>query len=414
MFRVHPRDARPAGPRPRRIRAMLALLTVGAAAAATTGIAASAGPAAPAPSSVRPIADAASPVATNRKLLIHHGWDLPTPSTVRKNAALIDSRPFDGITVDLPGLSLETFTGTPHAVSEYTSALAPMPVLANVRHNFVIMRILNTSFDYHDEREWATVAQNAAHLAQAVSATGQFAGIFFDTEYYGSGENPWNYGTSTTPWTYSATAGATPGDTPEEARSIATRRGKQFADAIYGAWPSAVVLTTYGPWVGEVSTASSGFAGTGYNDTAWANELMAAFTVGMVEAAVAAPQGEYVDGGELYQLRTASHYQAAHSWIKAGVAETGSSLVPSALRPSYPLKVTVSFGVYDRDVLSSGWPVMSPAAWQSQLTLALEQSDHFAWSYSEAHDWMGNGWPTTPVPQEYLDATARARAAANP
>lgn len=379
--------------------------------------------ASPSPTATATTSPTASPTSTttatttttttaSRKLLIHHGWDLATPSQIKSHAALIDSRPFDGITVNLPTLSNDTLSGTAHSLTEYQTALSPMPAMTHVTHNFVIVRMMQPSYDYYSDAQWATAAQNFKNLAQAARATGLFDGIVLDTEYYGSGTNPWNFGTSTTPWTYSATAGATPGHTATDARDTATRRGKQIADAVYAAWPSASVMTTYGPWVGETKTASTGFAGTGYNDVAWANELMGAFTVGMVESASAAGT-QYVDGGELYQARTSSQYLAAYNWVKSGLASSGSFLVPSTFAPSYPKAVSSAWGVFDHDMLQSGWPIMTASAFQSQMTLALKQADKYSWQYSEAYDWLGTGYPSTVVPQSFLDATANARVAGN-
>lgn len=361
--------------------------------------------------SATPVTTVAPPPVTTtpHKLHIHHGFDLATPSQIAQHAALIDSRPLDGITVNLPTLSNDTLSGTAHSEAEYAAALTPMPTLQHVTHNFVVVRTMNP-LSWYDDAQWSTIVSNFANLAQAARAKGQFDGIFLDTEFYGSGAYPWNFGAGSTPWTYSATAGATPGHTASDANAEVTGRGKQIGDAIAAAWPTAAVMSTYGPWVGETKTASTGGWGAfGYADTAWTNELMGSFTGGLVTAATAHPTMTYVDGGEVYQAHTPTEYATAYSWMRHGLAASGSPVVADP--STYDASVSAGFGVYDKDMRVSGWPTMDASLWQTVMTNALKTSDKYVWSYSEAYDWLGTGWPTTPVPADILTATANAMAA---
>jgi hypothetical protein len=348
---------------------------------------------------------------TTRVLHIHHGWDVATPSQVAAHAGLIDSRPFDGITVNLPTLSTRTLVGTPHSQAEYAAALRPMPTLERVTHNFVLVRITHP-LTWYDEAAWRTIDRNLANLARAAADKGQFDGVFLDTEYYGHGDSPWDYGAGERPWVRSASEGAAPGRSAESANTTVASRGRGIGDAIAAAWPTATVLTTYGPWVGETKTASiGGWRGFGYNDVAWANELMGSFVGGIADAAAAHRKMTFVDGGEVYQAHSPGEYATAKSWMKTGLASSGTRVLRSPGR--YPSVVSVGFGVYDRDMRRSGWPTMDALQWQSVLTNALRRADRYVWSYSESYDWLGTGTPSTPVPPTILAATTLAMATAS-
>jgi hypothetical protein len=342
-----------------------------------------------------------------RVLHIHHGLDVATPAQIGQNAALIDSRPMDGVTVLLPGLSHHTVTATAHSPAEYVRALEPMPNLRHVVHNFVLVRMTDP-MSWTDDRAWRTAARNLAGAAAAARAEGQFDGIFLDTEYYGRGEWPWDFGTGQRAWRSSRVAGATPGLSPDQASALVAARGRQVAAAVAAAWPHAVVVTTYGPWVGESKTATiGGWSAFGYNDIAWRNELMGSFVGGLAEEVGAHTSMTYVDGGEVYQARTADDFATAQRWMRTGLASSGSRVLrhPS----TYAKRMSVGFGVYDRDIRAHGWPAMTPVQWQSALTNALNKADRYVWSYSEVYNWVGTSRPSQPVPPTILVATALAR-----
>lgn len=349
-----------------------------------------------------------TPSAT--KLHIHHGWDMANPSQIAAHASLIDSRPFDGITVYLPTLSDNTFYGGATITqAQYASALSAMPTLTNVTHNFLVVRTMH-AIDWYNDTAFTTIANNFTNLANALEAHGQFDGIFFDVEWYGSGTYPWGYGTGSTPWTYSATSGATPGKLPADANAKVGSRGEQIANAVAAAWSNCAIMSTYGPWVGETKTVQSAYGGWssfGYNDTAYANELMGSFTGGL-----AAGSAKYVDGGEVYQAHTTAEYLKAYNWQKTGLAASGSIVVRNP--STYAADVSVGYGVYDRDFRVSGWPTATAAQWQTWMTNSMNQSDKYVWSYSERYCWTGTGYPATVVPSDILTATQNAMDAANP
>ncbi|MDL2341839.1 MAG: Ig-like domain-containing protein [Patescibacteria group bacterium] len=355
-----------------------------------------------------------SHATTARALLIKTGQDIPSPAIVNTNKAWIDGLPFDGIIVTLPGLDGGTFSTTSHTLAEYQSALSSMPTMTHSVHNFarVTFQQPATAYAWDTTANWDIMAANMGNLAKALAAKGQFDGIMIDPEFYGTGGSPWNYGTSSSPaWTFSTTAGATPGMQPAEAIAAAQDRGHRVMEAVKANWPSANVLTFHGPYVSEPKTgaALAGF----YNDVAFVNEMMGPFEVGMMQSA-AGSSITYHDGGELYGARTAADFQAAYNWQKTGLADSGTNIMPSSFASTYKSTVHASIGVYDKDILATGYPLLSTSTWQNLLTLAMEREDNYVWTYTETYDWMRSGSGKPAVPQAYIDATRAAVTAATP
>jgi hypothetical protein len=352
------------------------------------------------------------PVPGPKPKLIQHGWDVNYAADIAKHAARIDALPFDGLTVRV---AHEPFSSKPVSLQEAQNDLAAMPVLTNVKHNFLIFRMQDGSnsnrlpYNLFSDPIWATIADNMANYASAAAATGLFDGIVIDNEYYGTSPvYQWDFGATTTPWTYSAKAGVTPGHQAADAQAIAQARGKYVMDAIRAAWPTVTVMMLHSPSTSEPAS----YAYLRGNDVAWANELMGPWFVGFVESAMGTP-ATVIDGGESYWQRSPSDFQAAYNWLKAGFANHGGHIVPSGAvtAAAYNATIKVNIGVFDRDV-ASDYATLSAATVQELLTYGLRFADGYEWFYSEAFDWRGTGWPKTPVPQEYMDAVAAAKEAA--
>jgi hypothetical protein len=346
------------------------------------------------------------PVTTKKVKLIKHGWDIHSPGSALTHRSTIDALPVDGISVYLPGLE-DTLSGNSHSLSDYQAALQPFPALTNVTHNFVRLIMIEPSYPWSNDAYWATAADNLKNLAQALQSKGQFDGIIIDTEYYGSGQSPWDYGTTSPPaWTPNG-GGATPSLSASAAQTLVQARGKQLMTAAISGWSNVKVLTFFGPWLSEPQTAS---ALSFTSDFSWANELEGPFCVGLAEA-TSGTAARYIDGGELYNARSTADYSALYNWQHTGMPNSGSMIIPANLRPGYSALISSSFGIYDHDTIQSGWPLMNLGTWQSTITNAMKQADDYVWLYTEAYDWQGVGYPSTPVPQSWLDATRAARLA---
>jgi hypothetical protein len=52
---------------------------------------------------------------------------------------------------------------------------------------------------------------------------------------------------------------------------------------------------------------------------------------------------------------------------------------------------------------------MDRAAFASTVHNALLSNASVVWVYTERYDWWGSGWPSTPVPSDWVSAVAAAR-----
>jgi PKD repeat protein len=331
---------------------------------------------------------ATTPAPAGGKLLIKHGWDVPWPGFVKANVASMEKMPFDGLTVAMSnGLGSKVQSQTPVSYEAFSAELAPMAEtkFTTLRHNFVMAYSAPAGDLFGD---WTVPLSNFTNLARAANGAG-LTGVFYDTEeYFGAGmQYPSNCA----------------GRTVAECQAQAQLRGRQVMDAMRGVWPEVRVLTSYGAWLSDPGTAAN-LPGVPYNDVAWANQLMGSFLIGMAGSA-AGTAARVIDGGEIYTPRTQSQFATVKAWQKQGMAAK-STLIPSSLKPQWAATVSAGFGVYDMPWQGVG---MDVATWQTTLANALATADEYVWTYTERHDWWGSGWPTTPVPPEWVEATRAAR-----
>ena len=121
-----------------------------------------------------------------------------------------------------------------------------------------------------------------------------------------------------------------------------------------------------------------------------------------------APDARCVDGGELYHLRKAEDFQQSYEWRKKTIASdrVNCAFIPAALRPQWPARVDVPFGITDKPFGGVG---MDPAALKSSLTQALLHADRYAWLYIEGPTLLA---PPAKggAPSEWVEAVRQARA----
>jgi hypothetical protein len=300
----------------------------------------------------------------------------------------MEQMPFDGLTVAMPSLGSQVQRQSPVSYEQFKQALAPMAGIhfTRLKHNFVM--VYNTpGGDFFGD--WSVPTQNFANLARAAHEAG-FEGIFYDNEEYFGRTSDWPNGC--------------PDHTLQQCQAQVMLRGQQVMQAMRAQWPAVRVMTTFGAWVSEPQTYSHLSGTVPYNDIAWANELMGPFDVGLV-AGAAGSDAEVIDGGEIYTARTPSQFSTIRSWQNDGMAAS-SPLIPSALKPVWSSTVSSAFGVYDQPWI--GVP-MDSSIWTSTIANALAGTEQYVWLYTERYDWWGSGWPTTPVPAAWVDATRRAR-----
>ncbi|GAC1611057.1 MAG: hypothetical protein NVS3B26_21500 [Mycobacteriales bacterium] len=305
-------------------------------------------------------------------LIQHQRVPTNTPTLLASRAAAVDALPFQGLTVTLPTLSDTTFSSSPADAATYRTALAPMPYLRRVCHNFVLLHMDRADLDLRDATTWTTVLANIRALGAAARQHQGFVGVFLDTEYYGPGQGP---------WAPSRRRGRSSLDD-----ALFLQRGQELVAALGSSWPGADLLTTFGPWIGSPDTAHVGLRGLGYADVSSINRLMGSFLVGVAVDSVSS-RVHYVDGGELYQLRTAAQFRQAYTWRKARIAARLPAPVPPWIPATWPSLVSVAFGVYDADVTQVGFPDLPTATFLSAVAAALIHTDRYVWTYSDRYDW---------------------------
>jgi hypothetical protein len=357
----------------------------------------------PSPGATAPASTAAQ---TEPPPLIKYGQDIPSPEQVAAAPGTYDALPFDGIVLRTPE-SADVFSPNSIDDKDLLVRVSALPADLRMRQNWLRIT-LHDELDWSDDALWRTVAANAGAMARALRESGRpYVGIWFDNEWYGDGPSPWDYGTSTRAWTPSGSAGATPGLSPEQASELVRSRGAEVMAAMTAAWPDLDVMVLFGPWVSEPSTyLALQEVGLHYNDISWVNELAGPFFMGMVERR---GQARVIDGGEYYDARSREDYRAFADWQRRGFVLAGSESVSAAQAPDYLREVSTALAVYDRDQ-DAGYAVHDPETLGDLTRYALDVADAYVWLYTEEYEWGASPSMKPPVPQEYVDAIAEARA----
>ncbi|MBS0373480.1 MAG: hypothetical protein JSR73_02800 [Proteobacteria bacterium] len=356
--------------------------------------------------------------------------DRTTPTYVSQHTSLIESRPFDGMVInDYLGRNLlngNLKNVTPGAIDPATGAvsyevaargLAPLRgAFKKFTENFVKVNtnMVGLPPTLTDDAGWAIGNQSATNYARAAAAAG-LKGIFLDNESY---DRPVHAGTSGRIdfWKYEDQALLAKDQgislSFQTALDLARRRGRELAQSFAQGFPGVVVIVAHGANEGCTSwkTATAHFADDHY--------LLGAFVAGMIEAVK--PPASVVDGGEDYDLKTASDFSQARAWRKGQATRTGSitdlgprrcPFMDSALAAIWPQKVQIAFGMFDKDRPSPAAPSWSPrsdpAQFHDSLVNAFKASDRYVWLYTQWQDWWGD--TTDGALGSWVDAILAAR-----
>ena len=294
----------------------------------------------------------------------------------------IDGLPFSGICYNLPATftlmhSVQYGAWTEQDLHDQFGDLKFS--FDNVDQNWVSIVVRRNGLavaegDFFDDEAWAVTVNQFRLLARvAKTARYQCTGIFFDNEEYF--EHVWNYPDDVANASlYSL----------EEYQAKAMQRGREVFLAIQSEWPEARIMFTHGPYRSapedrpfEVSMNQVG----GSQEF----ELDAPFFYGM---AAKADAQQVIDGGEVYQLRTAKQFRINHDWRSYDIAE--SVVVPKALRArgAYSDQIGISHGLYNLT-----WPTiddqMSPAIMRTTLRNAVRSSQQPVWIFIESDEtWL--------------------------
>ena len=309
------------------------------------------------------------------------------PRFIRDRFAHIESQPFDGMTISTP-TGRKLMNGSARTYAQMSLDFGPLNglVFKHVKHNFALVNVRRPA-DFFDD--WSVTIENFRLLARILKVK-RIEGIFFDNEEYDGGV-----------FKYPADC-SYPSKSLTEYQDQARLRGRQIMEAMAREYPALVCVALHGPY--------SSFAGTPDQvrggQTNWSTEqLRGPFSAGLVEGL--GKRSTFVDGGEVYAYRTEDDFQLSYDYRKNTIAsaEANCPFIPEPLRPLWPLRVNIAFGVYNHPF--AGAP-MDPAILRTTLERALKRADRYVWLYTEKMNWNAPGETT----QDWVDAVAGARAAA--
>lgn len=388
---------------------------------------------------------AAATVTEKRKLIL---WaqSAPTPAFVALHTPTIDALPVDGLVIRGVSFTAQTVSLKPLNATAVRAELMLLRrgILSNVTELWALVHAEATG----PLADWPSnaVSSNFAVLAGALRDAG-WAGILFDVEdYHGDAWNPalacpTACPSPCLPKPPNYTQPGCPLSCLNPCRHDALAAGKAVMGSVLSVWPNASVLATHGPSLSENRTADflqvtmPGFEHGG--NFAKNNPIVGSFDTGLLSglplppaagplhvshlttsrtaAADAQPaqSPRFHDGAECYMQSTPTDVRRMRTWMKYAMAN--SSLTPIALQQSYPSRLTFSPGVYDFPKLYHGKGPGTADMWQNDITISMRGMDPnggITWAYSEGFEWVG--LPRTgklPVPRDWLQATANARAA---
>jgi len=324
------------------------------------------------------------------KLLIKHGWDMPTVEWAAAHADELQAAPFHGVMLDSPLRDL-VFQKERITADQAESALAPYrrAGLGRGRYDFLLIfanhprSALNPPGVFSD---WSPVFDNLRVVAEAAHKAG-FYGLAFDDEPYFFNWLGWrDCGTSC--------------DLLEHYAERYKERGRELMLALEESWPGCHLLVFLGPWVsvneaGEYRRDWLPFAGP--------------FVAGMAKARSSV---ELTEGGELFGLSSPEDYRRAAERLRYEHPQRWP-FMDEAERNVWSRDMRQAFAVYDRVFGSdnTGGPPLGVGELETKLTGALQASDRLVWFYSEAYDWWedDNHNSPQPAPHEIRETLMRVR-----
>ena len=311
------------------------------------------------------------------------------PDYIRTNFNHINSlKPFDGMVINSDS-GWVLMNGSSRSYSQIASEFSPLNglVFNKLKHNFAFVTV-DKGVDFF--ADWTVIIENFRMFARVLKQMG-IEGMFFDNEEYR--RLLWNY----------------PDDCSDKTKSLAQYqeqarlRGNQVMQAMISEHPTLVLLAAHGPYASFSGTPES----VKRSQTSWDKEEMRGpFSVGMIEAL--GSQGQFIDGGEVYAYRTVAEFQNSYDFRKFTMATDAANcpFIPAALRPLWPSKVGISYGVYNLPFpyWESGI-VMNPTVMRTTLENALRRSDSHTWLYFENLNWNTPGGIT----RDWVDAVEGAK-----
>jgi len=335
------------------------------------------------------------------KLLIATGWDNPTPQQLRRDLAVMDERPFDGVVVAIAAFGVDEGIGSlplqscfedkawkrewfARSVEDLKAVRAAGP--SRLRHNFVAVNANPGNVDWFDDAGWANIVDHM-RTAAWIARQGGMEGILFDAEPYAPPHQQFGY----------AAQPERAGHAFREYYAKARQRGGEAMRAMAEEYPDLTIFTYFmnsyviasDPWAGPAVT---GLADPMQALAANPYGLYSAFIDGWLDAAP--PEVTFVDGNE----RAYRYTESAEFWTAvAEIKGDGQDAISPRNRAKYRAQVLAGHGIYldaHRDS-SSPWRLDPKGLSYAELlrrnvTAALRSADRYVWIYGEQGRWWPN------------------------
>lgn len=338
-----------------------------------------------------------------RKKVIAASWDLGVFSLadILANEAAFADVPFDGARLfpngamrpDGTPLDVNWPLRGPAWVENAFDGLVPdlkrVTALRAFRHSFIGFALSSGKedrLDFRDDAAWRRASGNLRLLAR-LARKGGCRGLWLDPEDYRKGGQFYRKDS----------------DPPlEETRRLSRRRGHEIAEAIFGEFPEATVLSCW-LWSARRSYLHDADPRESARE---AGDLWIAFLDGMLDGI--SPNGRLVDGDEFSYnyspfVRTGQTYADRMDENRACIA-----FVSPENRSKFRAHVLMGCALYlDRYTNAEGNfyrsnPVSGSRLlrFDENLSAALRAADEYVWLWAESHawiDWKTHGKPARPV-----------------
>lgn len=319
--------------------------------------------------------------AGKKKKLIHAGWSDPDTATVRRHISLLESAaPFySGVRIFMKGTDESGKTVTHRMMFgkrkfKYDYFKQAVEDLKNTKFrrftdNFLATGVQPGNISWFSDSDWDAVCANFAIFARIAKETGM-AGIIFDSEEY-----------SNKLWRFKSVSGRS----RDECIAMARKRGRQFAKAVFGEFPSCKLFCFF--WC------SLNGKYVHYPENA---QLSAHFINGVYD--VLPPEAVIYDGMENYGYRVRERCDI-YRMGKIFYQDFPLLLAPEN-RAKYYAQTKLAGAIY-LDAYFSLPKESSYAYWltdrkeklgvtelfRRNLQLTLEISDEYAWTWGERGAW---------------------------
>lgn len=332
----------------------------------------------------------------HRKKLIECSWASPDPKYLRKNIETMEKfAPYDGIRIqfdfdvvgevdDKPFRIRNTIFGkTPWKYAWFKDVVNDLKntKFKKFTDNFLGTTIRPGNVDWFSDSDWASVCNNF-HIAAKIARETNLSGLIFDTEVVEKGKNIWDYREFE-------------GHTQIEFVQKARQRGREFADAIFKEYPDMKLLCFF--WF------SYEMAG-GYRSYASPESasLLIPFINGVYDNLP--PAATIIEGHEFdsYAAVSVEDFRNLRNDFQNHMPRFVDKSNLAKYRNQTQLGLATYLDAYLAFEKDNNWYKFSKdfvpalekngriALFRKNLSLALQYSDEYAWTWGESCSWWDN------------------------